>query len=158
MSACDVCDETIPISMVVHYLYCPRRAWLEAQGEHTDTHQVQAGLSAHRRVDDTRSRGAGETSSVDVCSRELGVSGRTDVLVRTAGGVRIREYKSTPVRMEAVVTTGMRVQLALQSLCLEEMGTHVEGTEIYFTDHNVVRDVTLDEADFDTARTSARAA
>ncbi len=145
-------DETIPISMVVHYLYCPRRAWLEAQGEHTDTFQMQAGMSAHHRVDEPSGRGTSEVSSVDICSRELGVSGRTDVLKLARDGVRIREYKSTPIRRDAVVTPGMRVQLALQQICLEEMGVRVEATEIYFTDHNQVRDVILDDQDFDTAR------
>jgi CRISPR-associated protein Cas1 len=150
----DDAEEIVPISMVVHYLYCPRRVWLEAQGEHTDTYQMQAGISAHRRADVASCHGSDEVRSVDICSQELGVSGRTDVIKLTEGGVRIREYKGTPVRREAVVTPGMRVQLALQQLCLEEMGARVDGTEIYFTDHNVIRDVILDDSDFACARES----
>ena len=147
-------EETIPISMVVHYLYCPRRAWLEAQGEHTDTYQMQAWYSAHRRIDEARTRGSSEYSSLDIYSRELGVSGRTDVVKLSDYGVSIREYKSTPVRREATVTTGMRVQLALQQLCLEEMGSSVISTEIYFTDHKLATAVHLTEEDFALARRS----
>jgi CRISPR-associated protein Cas1 len=32
--------DPIPISMVVHQAFCPRRAWLEVMGEQTDTAQV----------------------------------------------------------------------------------------------------------------------
>jgi CRISPR-associated protein Cas1 len=45
-------DEPIPISLVAHTVFCPRRAWLEAVGERTDTDQMAAGARAHRRVDD----------------------------------------------------------------------------------------------------------
>ena len=32
--------DPIPISLVVHTVYCPRRAWLESVGEKTDTMQM----------------------------------------------------------------------------------------------------------------------
>lgn len=34
--------DPIPISLVAHHIFCPRRAWLEAAGEQTDTHQMAA--------------------------------------------------------------------------------------------------------------------
>lgn len=43
--------EYLPISLVCHTVLCPRRTWLEANGEKTDTYQMEAGYSAHRRVD-----------------------------------------------------------------------------------------------------------
>lgn len=144
--------EIIPISMVVHYMYCPRRAWLEAQGERTDTYQMQAGISAHRKVDQAKGRSSSEASAVDLSSTELGLSGRADIIKLEDGVVRIREYKATPVRRKPVVTPGMRVQLALQALCLEESGMRVDATEIYFVDHNLVAPVVLNSADFDIAR------
>lgn len=33
-------SDPIPISLVVHSVYCPRRAWLESVGEKTDTMQM----------------------------------------------------------------------------------------------------------------------
>ena len=29
--------EPLPISLVAHHVFCPRRAWLEAMGEKTDS-------------------------------------------------------------------------------------------------------------------------
>ena len=146
--------EVIPISLVAHYLFCPRRAWLEAQGERTDTYQMQAGLSDHARVDLQVSRIDEEVSSVELRSDRLGVSGKTDVVELGTDGVRLREYKATPVRKTATVTRSMRIQLALQALCLEEMGSKVLGSEIYFTNHNQVVPVQLTDEDYATAEES----
>ena len=44
--------DELPISLVMHTVYCPRRAWIESNGEKTDTSQMQEGQSAHKRVDD----------------------------------------------------------------------------------------------------------
>ena len=50
--------DELPISLVMHTVYCPRRAWIESNGEKTDTSQMQEGQSAHKRVDDPKtSRG-----------------------------------------------------------------------------------------------------
>lgn len=137
-------QNVIPISLVSDYLYCPRRAWLELQGEKVDSAQIQAGFSRHRRVDNVSSRGSDEASSVEIRSERLGVSGKTDVVRREMGGLRIREYKATPIRKKAVVTEAMRIQLALQKICLEEMGSEVIATEVYFTNHNQTVSVEID--------------
>lgn len=59
------------------------------------------------------------------------------------------EYKTTPVRRRPEVTEANRIQLALQKLCLEEMGYTVSGTEVYFTSHRrrVEVEVTADDID-----------
>ena len=44
-------DDKLPISLVAHTVFCPRRAWLEAQGEQADSYAMTAGTLAHRRVD-----------------------------------------------------------------------------------------------------------
>jgi CRISPR-associated protein Cas1 len=43
--------ELIPISLVVvaHHAFCPRRAWLEAMGETTDTRQMPHGIAGRSR-------------------------------------------------------------------------------------------------------------
>lgn len=144
-------QDPLPISLVLHYAFCPRRAWLEIQGERVDSFQVEAGIAQHAGADDPSTSRRGETRAVDIKSNRLGVAGKSDVLVDDGEGVRIREYKSTPVRREATVTAPMRVQLALQRLCLEEMGRQVTATEVYFTNHKRTVDVDLDDADYEHA-------
>ena len=36
-------DDPIPISLVANYMFCPRRAWLEAVGEKVDSDQIMRG-------------------------------------------------------------------------------------------------------------------
>lgn len=44
-------DESyLSISLVAQTVYCPRRAWLEANGEKTDTSQMQHGCSDYQSV------------------------------------------------------------------------------------------------------------
>jgi len=40
--------EPVTIGLVAHYAFGPRRAWLEAAGERTDTAQMAVGSAAHR--------------------------------------------------------------------------------------------------------------
>ena len=112
--------------------------------------QMQAGTKAHRRSDSTEASrpGRGEHRAVDIRSEALGLSGRCDVLEGFPGGtLTIVEYKATPVRRRPEVTDANRIQLALQRLCLEEMGERVGGTEIYFTGHRRRVEVELTDAD-----------
>lgn len=143
-------DDPIPISLVLHSIFCERRAWIESVGEHTDTMQMQAGTKAHRRSDSTEASrpGRGEHRAVDIRSEALGLSGRCDVLEGFPGGtLTIVEYKATPIRRRPEVTDANRIQLALQRLCLEEMGERVGSTEIYFTGHRRRVEVELTDAD-----------
>ena len=97
--------DPIPISLVVHTVYCPRRAWLESVGEKTDTMQMQAGLDAHRRVDNVVESRARERRAVNVRSERLGLSGRCDVIEGADDGpLTVVEYKATPVRRRPEVT------------------------------------------------------
>ena len=142
-------SDPIPISLVVHTVYCPRRAWLESVGEKTDTMQMQTGLDAHRRVDNTAESRVSEHRAVNVRSERLGLSGRCDVIEGADDGpLTVVEYKATPVRRRPEVTYANRLQLALQTLCLREMGREVQGTEIYFTGHRRRVEVELTNADF----------
>ncbi|QWW19372.1 CRISPR-associated endonuclease Cas1 [Schaalia sp. 19OD2882] len=140
--------DAIPISLVLHTVFCPRRAWLESVGERTDTMQMQAGASAHHRADNPRQSRSSEHRAVDIRSDRLGLSGRCDVVEGVEGGpLTLVEYKATPVRKRPVVTEANRVQLALQRLCLEEMGQKVAGMEVYFTGHRrrVEVELTVDD-------------
>lgn len=141
-------SDPIPISLVVHSVFCPRRAWLESVGERTDTMQMQAGTEAHRRADDAAQGRPAEHRAVSVRSERLGLSGRCDVIEGEEDSpLTIVEYKATPLRRRPEVTQANRLQLALQRICLEEMGYTVSGTEIYFTGHRSRVDVTLTPRD-----------
>ena len=140
--------DPIPISLVTHTAFCPRRAWLESVGEKTDTMQMQAGTEAHRRADDASQSRPAEHRAVNIRSERLGLSGRCDVVEGTADGpLTVVEYKATPVRRRPEVTEANRLQLALQRICLEEMGHVVAGTEVYFTGHRRRVEVDLTAAD-----------
>ena len=141
-------DDPIPISLVVHQAFCPRRAWLEVMGERTDTAQVATGITEHGGTDDTSTSRAARLRGVDVRSDRLGVSGRCDTLeVGTRGELTVIEYKATPVRRKAEITRSMRAQLALQGIALAEMGHQVAGHAVYCTQHRSRVDVVLSSAD-----------
>lgn len=144
-------EDPIPISLVAHWMFCPRRAWLEAVGERTDTGQMAAGVSDHERAHDPSAGRGDELRAVEIGHDAWGVVGRADTLERTAEGWVVREYKATPVRRVAEVTEPMRVQLALQAACLESRGHTVLGAEVYFTTHNRRVKVELAEEDYANA-------
>lgn len=150
-------EDPIAISLVSHWRFCPRRAWLEAAGERTDTYQMAQGESAHERVHDPSTARGREMRAIDVGHTEWGVVGRIDTAEVTEQGLVIREYKATPVKLEPVVTEPMRVQLALQSACLAESGHVVAGAEVYFTTHNRRVPVELTDEAFATARRAVEA-
>jgi CRISPR-associated protein Cas1 len=137
-------DDAIPISLVVHQAFCPRRAWLEVMGERTDTAQMATGTVEHGGTDDSGTSRVQRLRGVDVRSVRLGISGRCDTLeVGVSGELTIVEYKATPVRRKAEVTRSMRAQLALQGIALTEMGQRVAGHAVYFTQHRTRIDVNL---------------
>ena len=72
-------DDPIPISLVANYMFCPRRAWLEAVGEKVESAQIAQGTYDHRKVD--RYGGAPDADSfqaVNIRHEGWGVSGRLD--------------------------------------------------------------------------------
>lgn len=90
-----------------------------------------------------------EHRAVNVRSERLGLSGRCDVIEGADDGpLTVVEYKATPVGRRPEVTYANRLQLALQTLCLKEMGREVQGTEVYFTGHRRRVEVDLTDADF----------
>ncbi|GAA1232744.1 CRISPR-associated endonuclease Cas1 [Prauserella halophila] len=146
-------DDPVPISLVAHQAFCPRRAWLEAMGETTDTRQMAHGVAAHRASDDPERSRPDSLRSVDVASETLGVNGRCDTVeIDHSGRATVIEYKATPVRRRATVTEPMIVQLALQAAALREAGFTVHGTAVYFVEHKTRVDVNLTDDDFVTAR------
>ncbi len=115
--------EPLPISLVAHHVFCPRRAWLEAAGERTDTAQMALGVRDHGIVDDsTRSRTV-RVTALDIVAESLALVGRCDTVeVDERGALTVIEHKATPVRKRPEVTAPMRVQLCLQSLRCRRWG------------------------------------
>jgi len=133
-------SEPLPISLVAHQVFCPRRAWLEAAGETTDTQQVAVGVAAHTPTDDTGTSRSRRLRGVEIASVEWGIIGRCDTLeIDDDGALTVVEYKAAPRRRRADVTDPMRVQLTLQVHALREMGYLVAGQAVYFTTSPVPR-------------------
>lgn len=140
-------SESLPISLVAHTIFCPRRAWLEAMGERPPrTGQMAAGTAAHRRVDKPTVKDEAMTlRGVDVRHSELGYHGRIDRAERIGEtALRLIEHKATPVKRRAEVSDANRVQLALQAMALEDQGHEVVEAGVYFTQHNTTVYIDLD--------------
>lgn len=145
-------NESLPISMVLHTVFCPRRTWLEAAGEESDRSQMAHGHAAHKKVDTPEESRSRRRVSRDVRSAALGIHGRCDSLHLENGSYRLVEHKSTPVRRRAQVTDAQRIQLALQTICLAEESIKVEGHGVHFVDHRKTVDVELSDDDLERAR------
>lgn len=124
-------DALVPISLVAHWVFCPRRAWLEAAGETTDTLQMAVGTLEHRSTDDPATDRPGALRAVEVRSERLGVVGRCDTVEIAADGTAtVVEYKATPVRRRPELTEPMKVQVILQAAALRDMGVEVTGQAV----------------------------
>lgn len=127
-------SETLTIGVVAHHAFCPRRAWLEVNGEHTDTGQVAQGVADHRAVDDPSTARTKRLRAVDVHSSVLGLVGRCDsVEFPEKGPITVVEHKATPVRRNSAPTEPQRIQLALQALCLQEQGIEATAAAVWFS-------------------------
>ena len=129
--------DVMPISLVAHTVFCPRRAWLEVQGEEADSLAITAGTLAHARVDDTTESRPGTERAMLIHSNQYGLSGRCDVVDAVGEhGLSIIEYKSTPVRRRPEITESQRIQVLAQALCLKEMGYDIADASVYFVNHH----------------------
>lgn len=150
-------QEPLPISLVAHHAFCPRRAWLEAMGESTDTHQMAVGTQEHAASDDPGASRSRRLRAVEVANTSLGVIGRCDTVeLDQRGHATVVEYKATPVRRRPEVTEPMVVQLALQAMALAESGLDVDGAAVYFTQHQTRVPVRLGQSQLDQAREQVR--
>jgi CRISPR-associated protein Cas1 len=145
--------EELTVGLVAHFAFCPRRAWLEAEGEKTDTAQMAIGTVEHQVTDDPGRGRARVDRGVDICHETLVYTGRCDTIERfTDGSVGIVEYKATPIRRRPEVTEPMVVQVALQAMALESMGETVKEGSIYFLEHHQRITVDLSPSTRDHAR------
>lgn len=146
-------SESIPISIISHWKFCPRRAWLEAMGERSPlVEQLAAGKTAHKKVDTPTKHDSSKIQGVDIRHKTLGYHGRIDLATRLPNGsFRLTEYKATPVKLRPEITETNRLQLTLQLIAMEDMGNEVSDCEIYFPNHHKSVPVELDFKDREVA-------
>lgn len=81
--------DLIPISLVAHHVFCPRRAWLEAAGEQTDSYAMTAGSMAHTATDDPSTARGEQHRSIDVSHPDWGIVGRVDTVESCNGQLEL---------------------------------------------------------------------
>lgn len=132
--ACDM--DPLPISLIAHTVFCPRRAWLEANGEAVDSPAIHIGIDAHEHVDDPGRSRRETRRAVEVESALHGFRGRCDTVATNADGtLEIIELKTAPIRRRPEVPEQTRVQVALQAIALAEQGNAVSAAFVYFPAH-----------------------
>lgn len=113
---------TIPISSLNHYAYCPRRAWyVLVTGEQMENAHLLEGKILHKRADSAEQsvprRKVVQRRTVRLYSRKYGLSGIADLVEETHREIYPVDYK----KGEAGDWRNDQLQLCAQALCLEEM-------------------------------------
>ena len=142
----DESEDSVPISALNHYAYCPRRCYLiHAEGEFLDNVHTLRGSHEHERVDQLRhevSAGVRVEYSLPVWSHRLGLTGRCDVVeFHPDGSVYPVEYKHG--KRKRWINDDL--QLAAQAMCLEEtLGRPVVKGAIFHQQSRRRREVVID--------------
>lgn len=118
-------DSFIPISALQHYIYCPRQcALIHLDQIWAENAFTAEGRLLHERADSGRTETRGEVKTATgllLCSRELGLSGKADVVeFRRQDGVW-RPYPVEYKRGRPKAHAADKVQLCAQAICLEEV-------------------------------------
>lgn len=140
--------ESIPVSALNHYAYCPRRCGLiHLEGDFTDNLHTARGTAEHERVDAIRHEaidGRRIETALPIWSERLGLVGKCDVVEFLADGTPYPvEYKHGARKK----WLNDDLQLAAQALCLEEMTGHsVPKGAIFHHGSRRRREVKIDAA------------
>lgn len=115
-------DDTVPISAIEHYAYCPRQcALIYIEQAFEDNAFTLLGEEEHEHVDEIdvgTEQGVRVERALPIWSDRLGLLGRADVVEFPPGGPPLPvEYKHGPRRGHAHDD----LQLCAQAVCLEEM-------------------------------------
>jgi len=142
-------DNSLPLSAVSQYAYCPRRfALVHIEQLWADNIHTAVGNVLHEKVNSGVRESRGDTlilRSLRLRSLVLGISGITDVveMIRTPlsqGGIKIPSLEGTwcPLPVEykkgsAKNNHPYEVQLCAQALCLEEMlDCHINAGALFY--------------------------
>jgi CRISPR-associated exonuclease Cas4 len=139
--------DSLPISALNQYAYCPRRCYLiHAEGEFVDNVHTESGSREHERVDQLAheiKEGVRVEFALPVWSERLGLSGRCDVVeFHPDGKVYPVEYKHGKRKQ----WLNDDLQLAAQAMCLEEMmSITIPAGAIYHTQSRRRRELVIDQ-------------
>jgi CRISPR-associated exonuclease Cas4 len=142
-------EDYIQLSSLQHYMFCPRQCGLiHVAGIWEENRLTARGRVLHERVDsgEEETRGPDHiVRSLNIYSREYGLSGRADVVeFKNERGIVVPypvEYKSGKPKPDSRDT----VQLCAQAMCLEEMlGVTITEASLYYgkTRHRLKIDLT----------------
>lgn len=128
-------DDSLPLSYINQFAYCPRRFWyMYAQGEMVENVHVLRGVLNHEHAHtpgyETAPTGVIVHRRVYVYSHTLGITGYTDLLEEHADGhLAPVEYKQG----RQGKWHNDESQLCAQALCLEEMtGKTIDTGAIFY--------------------------
>lgn len=123
------------ISLVEHYAYCPRQAYLLADGVWADNHLTVQGTAGHERVDSggtDHRRGVVVHHRVPLASQRLRLHGFADAVEEHKDG-RLLPVEHKRGRGAGDLFPSL-AQVVAQALCLEEMlGMSVPEVAVYVT-------------------------
>ncbi len=116
--------QTIMISALQHYAYCPRQfALIHIERVWSDNYFTAHGNLLHERVDSCEPEQRGNVRferSVAVKSEQLNISGKLDLL-EIEGKPPSRYFPVEYKRGKPKIESWDKIQLCAQALCLEEM-------------------------------------
>jgi CRISPR-associated exonuclease Cas4 len=141
-------SDSLPLSLLNDFLYCPRRAALKAiEGWWGENEHTVIGTLAHEHADLPGyevARGVTLLRALPVWSERLGLSGKCDIVERHADGSLVPvEYKKGRRR----TFENDDAQLCAQALCLEEMlGSAVRKGAVFHAQSRRRREVEFDSA------------
>lgn len=141
-------EETVLISALEHYSYCPRQcALIHVEKVFDENIFTLRGRRAHEQVDvpeETEEEGKVVERALPLWSEKLGLQGKADVVEFWDDGTIFPvEYKFGKRRPK----THDDLQLCAQALCLEEMlGHRVDKGALYYHSSRRRREVVFDDA------------
>jgi CRISPR-associated exonuclease Cas4 len=138
--------ETISISALNQYVFCPRRcALMHVEGIWSDNEHTAKGTILHKNADERGYETAREAKclrALPLYSEKYGLNGRADIVEIHAGEMIPVEYKKGKRRE----FDNDNIQLAAQALCLEEMfRIVVKRGFVYHATSKKRREVLFDE-------------
>ncbi len=117
--------DSIPISALQHYLFCPRQcALIHLEQLWTENVYTAEGRQLHEKAHSNASESRGDCKTVSgllLCSRALGLTGQADIVEFHRHGNVWQPYPVEYKRGRPKSMAADRIQLCAQALCLEEM-------------------------------------
>lgn len=139
--------DLLQVRALSDFVYCPRLFHLEyVIGEDRDNWFTLDGKLAHRNVDDHTEHSLDDglrTTALYLNSRQLGLSGRVDVLEEQAGLSTPIEFKRGK-KPEKGPPYSQKIQVAAYCLLLIDDGRRCTGGAIYYADSHTRVDVPLE--------------